>query len=310
LGGAAAFAVNYKLWKRPALVADDGLVQAFRFLRAIPKPIRLIITLTEEAHLMAVRRHLLPLAAIALCARAAVQTPTRPPAFDVASIHVNNTETDGHHHIFNNPAESHFRTRNLALRDLIQFAYGLPDSQILGGPSWLDSIMFDVDAKSDSTVDGQLHALPTDQARHQKQLMVQALLADRFQLKTHQETRQLPVYTLAVARGGPRFQPSKINGTTIDTGRTRLHIAGSDDTMSILARELARILGRVVLNQTGLSGRYDLRLQWTPDDTSPGPSEPPGIFTAIQEQLGLKLESGRGPVPVLVIDSVEMPAAN
>lgn len=271
---------------------------------------------------MAVTRHLLPLAATSfaiafLCARGPAQTAAAPPTFDVASIHINNTETDGHHHIFNNPAESHLRARNLAIRDLIQFAYGLPNSQILGGPAWLDSIMFDIDAKSDPSVDAQLHALPTEQARHQKQLMVQALLADRFRLKTHQETRHLPVYALVVAKDGPKFKPSKINGTTIDSGRTRLHVAGSDDTLSILARELARVLGRVVLNQTGLSGRYDLSLQWTPDDApppmpngAPDPSEPPGIFTAIQEQLGLRLESSRGPVPVLVIDNVEMPSAN
>jgi uncharacterized protein (TIGR03435 family) len=252
-----------------------------------------------------------------LCARVPAQTAAAPQTFDVASIHVNNTETDGHHHILNNSAESRFRTVNLALRDLIQFAYGLPDSQILGGPAWLDSTMFDIDAKSDSLVDAQLHALPTEQARHQKQLMVQALLADRFQLKAHQETRQLPLYALAVAKGGPKFKSSQINGTIIDTGRSRLHIAGSDDTVSILARELAQALGRVVLNQTGLTGRFDLTLRWTPDDASPpmlngapDPNAPPGIFTAIQEQLGLKLESTKGPVPVLVIDSVEMPSAN
>jgi uncharacterized protein (TIGR03435 family) len=271
---------------------------------------------------MAVSRHLLPLAATSfaiafLCARGPAQTAAAPPAFDVASIHINNTETDGHHHIFNNPAESHLRTQNLAIRDLIQFAYGLPNSQILGGPAWLGSIMFDIDAKSDPSMDAQLHALSTEQARHQKQLMVQALLADRFQLKAHQETRQLPVYALVVAKDGPKFKPSKINGTTIEPGRSRLHVAGSDDTMSILARELAQVLGRVVLNQTNLSGRYDLSLRWTPDDApppmpngAPDPPEPPGIFTAIQEQLGLKLESSRWPVPVLVIDSVEMPSAN
>ena len=264
---------------------------------------------------MAVSRTLLllvatPFATTLLCA----QTAAAPQIFDVASIHINNTETDGHHHIFNNPSESRFRTVNLALHDLIQFAYGLPNSQILGGPSWLGSIMFDIDAKSDSLVDAELHRLSTEQARHQKQLMVQALLADRFQFKAHQETRQLPMYALLVAKDGPRFRPSKINGTTIDTGRTYLHIAGSDDTMSILARELAQVLGRVVLNQTGLSGRYDLSLRWTPDDAaasaSSSPDAPPSIFTAIQEQLGLKLNATKGPVPVLVIDSVEMPSAN
>jgi uncharacterized protein (TIGR03435 family) len=93
-----------------------------------------------------------------------------------------------------------------------------------------------------------------------------------------------------------------------------LHIAGSDDTIGILSRELAQVLGRVVLNQTGLSGRFDLGLRWTPDDgaasATSSPDDPPCIFTAIQEQLGLKLESTKGPVPVLVIDSVEKPSPN
>lgn len=142
------------------------------------------------------------------------------PAFDVVSIRRNNTATDGHHHIYNDPGESHFRTVNLSLKDLIQFAYGLPKSQILGGPPWLDSTMFDIDAKSDPLMDAQLHKLASDQARQQKQLMVQAVLADRFRLAAHQETRQLPVYALVVVKGGPKFKSSKINGTTVDTGRS------------------------------------------------------------------------------------------
>jgi uncharacterized protein (TIGR03435 family) len=249
-----------------------------------------------------------------LCVRAPAQVAPAAQSFDVASVHINNTETDGHHHIISDPTESRFRTVNLALRDLIQFAYGVPDSQILGGPAWLDSIMFDIDAKSDPNVDAELRALPSEQARHKKQLMVQALLADRFELKVHEETRLLPVYALVVAKDGPKFKPSQINGTTIDAGRARLHIAGSDDTIGILARELAQVLGRAVVNQTGLSGRFDLTLRWTPDDAAPltssPPDIPPDIFTAIQEQLGLKLESTKEPVPVLVIDSVEKPSPN
>jgi uncharacterized protein (TIGR03435 family) len=243
--------------------------------------------------------------------------PATAPVFDVVSIHQNNTATDGHHHIYNDPGESHFRTVNLSLKDLLQFAYGLPRSQILGGPPWLDSTMFDIDAKSDPSMDAQLHKLPSDQARRQKQLMVQAVLADRFKLAAHQETRQQPIYALVVVKGGPKFKSSKINGTTVDGGRSRLHIAGSDDTVALLARELAQVLGRVVVNNTGISGRYDLTLTWTPDDApapmlngAPDANAPPGIFTAIQEQLGLKLESTKGPVPVLVIDRVEPPSAN
>ncbi len=150
------------------------------------------------------RRTLLILSAVSFaialhCTNTAAQTTTSSKTFDVASIHVNNTETDGRHHIYNDPAESHFRVVNLSLRDLIQFAYGLPDSQILGGPAWLDSTMFDIDAKSDAAEDAQLHALPNEQARHEKQLMVQALIADRFKMKARQETRRLPVYALVVA---------------------------------------------------------------------------------------------------------------
>jgi uncharacterized protein (TIGR03435 family) len=157
--------------------------------------------------------------------------------------------------MYNNPSDSHFRTVNLSLKDLIQFAYALPKSQILGGPPWLDSTMFDIVAKSDPSIDAELQALPSDQARRRKQLMVQALLGDRCKLAAHQETRELPVYALVVAKGGPKFKPSETNGTTINTGRSRLHIAGSDDTIAILARELAQVLGRVVLNDTGISGR-------------------------------------------------------
>ena len=106
----------------------------------------------------------------------------------------------------NDPDQSHFRTINVSLKELLQFAYDIPKSQIFGGPRWFDSVTFDIDAKADASVDKQLHALPPDQTRHQKQLMVQTLLADRFQLTAHQETRQLPVYSLVVAKGGSQIQ--------------------------------------------------------------------------------------------------------
>jgi len=122
---------------------------------------------------------------------------------------------------------------------------------------------------------------------------------------------------LVLAKGGPNFQPSDRSGTTIDTWRSRMHVAGSDDTIGLLARELAQLQGRVVVNKTGLSGRYDLTLRWTPHDApppllngAPDPNAPPGLFTAIQEQLGLKLESSKGPVDVLVIDKIEQPSPN
>lgn len=257
---------------------------------------------------------LVPLAVIA---QTPVPAAASAPTFDVISIHLSPPSPDGHNHIWNNIHESHFRTGNLSIHELIQFAYNLPKSQILRGPPWLDSAMYDIDAKSDPDQDARLKAMSGEDAAQQKRLMVQALLLDRFALVTHHETRELPIYNLVLAKGGPKFQPSTRDGTTIDTGRSRMHIAGSDDTIGLLSRELAQSQGRVVVNKSGLSGRYDLNLRWTPDDApppllngAPDPNAPPGLFTAIQEQLGLKLEPAKGPVEVLVIDKIEQPSPN
>ena len=246
-----------------------------------------------------------------------VDHPTATPIFDVASVHVSAHSPDGHNHIWNDIHESHFRTGNLSIRDLIQYAYNLPKSQIVGGPGWLDSARYDIDAKSSPEVDARLKAMPDGDAAQQKRSMVRELLKERFSLTAHRETRVLPVYNLVLAKGGAKFQPSGHGGTSIDAGRSRIHVQGSDDTIGLLARELAQSQGRVVVNNTGLTGRYDLILRWTPDDASTpplngdtDPNAPPGLFTAIQDQLGLKLESGKGMVPVLVIDHIEPPSAN
>ena len=130
----------------------------------------------------------------------------------------------------------------------------LPKSQIVGGPGWLDSAMYDIDAKSSPEVDARLKAVPDGDAARQKRLMVRELLKERFSLTTHEETRVLPVYNLVLARGGAKFQPSDHSGTRIDAGRSRIHVQGSDDTIGLLARELAQSQGRVVVNKTGLTG--------------------------------------------------------
>jgi uncharacterized protein (TIGR03435 family) len=260
---------------------------------------------------------LAPLAAIAQTPKTETKSPPTTSTFDVVSIHLSPPSPDGHNHIWNDIHASHFRTGNLSIRDLIQYAYNQPKSQILGGPPWLDSAMYDIDAKSDPEQDARLKGMSSEAAAQQKRLMVLALLTERFALTAHSETRELPIYNLLQAKGGAKFQPSTRDGTTIDTGRSRMHIAGGDDTIGLLARELAQSQGRVVVNKTGLTGRYDLTLRWTPDDApppllngAPDPNAPPGLFTAIQEQLGLKLEPAKGPVQVLVIDHIEQPSAN
>jgi uncharacterized protein (TIGR03435 family) len=248
--------------------------------------------------------------------------PAAAPVFEVAAIRENQSDHTARSHIISSPNDGRFTAINVPLKMLIQFAFGIPDSRILDGPGWIDATKFDIDAKADSAVDDQMRTLSSIQGKAQKRLMLQALLADRFKLRVHAEDRELPMYALVVARNGPKFLDSKANGTTIDGGNGRIQVQGGDNSVSLLAEQLADSLGRPVNDQTGIKGRYSITLQWAPDDDaapksggtednsatldSPGPS----LFTAIQEQLGLKLEPRKGPVQVLIVDHIERPSAN
>jgi uncharacterized protein (TIGR03435 family) len=245
---------------------------------------------------------------------AAAQTA---PAFDVSTVKPSHA-TDGHTHIYWHPENGGFSASNISLKGLLEFAYDLPESRMVGGPAWIGSDKWDLEAKASPEVDAQLHTMSTDAAKTLKRSMVQALLAGRFSLVSHRETRELPLYALVVLKGGPKFEHAKEDGTSIGSGNSHIPIKGGD-SVAILAAQLARVTGRVVLDKTGLAGRYDIALRWTPDNGLPdkinGASSPeetngPSIFTAVQEQLGLKLESQRGPVNVLVIDSVQPPTGN
>ena len=250
-----------------------------------------------------------------------VTTPDPAPVFDVAAIHVHIPEPHEHNSIWSSPFDGQFRAANVTLKSLVQFAFGIPETRILKGPAWIDSTMFNIDAKADSSVDAQMRALTSEEGKARKQRMLQALLADRFKLVVHAETRQLPIYALVVAKGGPRLGDLQASGTTVNSGNGLIEVQGSN-SVALLAEELAKNVGRVVVDKSGLEGRYDLSLKWAPDGGAASgssasgqtPSVPdssgPSIFTALQEQLGLKLESQKGPVQVLVIDHVEMPSEN
>jgi uncharacterized protein (TIGR03435 family) len=229
---------------------------------------------------------------------------TSAPAFEVATIRATGPSSDGHTHI-NYPPGDRFSASNITLLALMEWAYSMPERQILDAPAWLASTRFDFQAKADT---GQIKGLTGEQDRDLKRRMVQALLADRFHLTVHQETRTLPAYDLIVAKGGSKLQLTKSNGKSIGTGRTHFH--GEGLTMTLIAEELSRIAGRVVVDKTNLTDRYDLKLEWTPDDAPATDSSAPSLFTAIQEQLGLKLESAKEAAPVLVVDHVEMPTPN
>jgi uncharacterized protein (TIGR03435 family) len=215
------------------------------------------------------------------------------------------------------------------LRRSIGFAYSLQDRRILGGPAWLDSEHFDIIAKSDDADNAVPKALTYDLQQKYNLRQVQLLLEDRFRLKMHTEQREIPVYALVVAKGGPKIKLSDdksspeqfglhgfVGGRGIrDFGNGRFFGIGNsiDQLVSKLAISAAGDLDRPVVNMTGLTGLYDFQLQWTPGlgAASDQPdSSRPDLFTAVQEQLGLKLEPRKSSMDVLVIDHVELPTEN
>jgi uncharacterized protein (TIGR03435 family) len=238
-----------------------------------------------------------------LVAPLVAQAQTSNPAFEVATIKPTGPSTDGRTHI-NYPAGDRFSAANITILALMQWAYDMPERQI-DGPGWLASTRFDIQAKADAD---PIKGLTSEQDRDLKHRMVQALLAERFHLVVHRETRTLPAYDLIVAKGGAKLQLTKSNGKSIGTGHT--HFNGEGLSMILIAEELSKISGRVVVDKTNLFDRYDFKLQWSPDDVPATDNSAPSLFTAIQEQLGLKLESAKEPVPVLVIDHVEPPTPN
>lgn len=215
--------------------------------------------------------------------------------------------------------------RVVTLKMLMATAYRVQQFQISGGPGWIDSDRFDVEGKADD-----LNA-----SFEQLRLMLQSLLEDRFQLKLHRETREASVYTLVVAKDGPRIKLSSdqtspdLNGPVpagAGPGRGAIRIGagsliGNAATLALFSRMLSQRLDRMVIDKTGLTGRYDFQLKWTPDgwESNQDPAGNPlpstnvlgaSVFTAIQEQMGLKLAAARSPVEVLVVDHAERPAGN
>ena len=258
---------------------------------------------------------------------ASTSAAAAPPVFEVAAIKENKSGSVSSH---SDTKDGRFTATNVSLRSLMQYeAYGIPGSRILGGPKWLDSTRFDIEAKMDDSVADHLRTLARSQRELETQAMFQQLLADRFKLAVHWETRELPIYALVVAKKGPKLQPTKdftgSPGTSSNGSQSGSQFNATGVTLPQLAEALTRVLfrelGRDIIDKTGVEGRYDLTLKWAPDTgasslprATGGEASSadlgPSIFTAIQEQLGLKLEPTKGPVQVLVIDHAEMPSEN
>jgi uncharacterized protein (TIGR03435 family) len=253
-------------------------------------------------------------------------------AYDVASIKQNRS---GRPEIFFNFVPSGFIARNVRLRQVIELAYQVEDNQISGAPNWINSQAFDIEAKMDSSIAHELSQLGEEPRMQENRSMLQSLLADRFKLRVHREAKELPTYALVIAKNGPKVHEAKPGDAYSDGVKDNGHpmgaglwlngneLTGQGVRMADLARELTGDLGRTVVDQTELTGRYDFTLKWSAFESQPPgathdatdaasastDSEPP-IFTAIQEQLGLRLISRRGQVRILVIDHVERPSPN
>jgi uncharacterized protein (TIGR03435 family) len=245
-----------------------------------------------------------------------------PPTYDVASIKPSKA-SDETTLLFRPGA---FSAKGMTLKSLLKEAYGIQDDQISGAPKWVSTQTYDIEAKVDGVDAATLEKLSEDQFKG----MFRSFLRDRFQLKVHWETKELPVLALVVAKGGPKLQQAKPGDTYPDGikgpdgkpaghagmlmwGRGRL--TGQGIPIGNLVPPLTQELGRIVEDKTGLTGNYDIELRWTTDDAAPdsrsaSDSPGPSLFTAMQEQLGLKLESQKAPVQVLLIDHVEQPAPN
>jgi len=180
---------------------------------------------------------------------------------------------------------------NETLKRCIMGAFSVGPNQIVGGPQWLDSDTFHIAAKAEEPV-GDAVIMQ----------MLQELLKDRFKLETHRESRAIQAYVLGVTKNGPKLEKSAGGGSVTQNGRGL--ITAKVTTMDHFAQVLSRQMDFPVVNQTGIEGVFDLKLEWTNADTGPS------IFTAIQEQLGLRLTSRKTPVDVLVIDHVEKPTEN
>jgi uncharacterized protein (TIGR03435 family) len=239
-------------------------------------------------------------------APAQAQAPGQLPEFEVASIKPNKTNERMYYGLRN----ATLTVRNMTVKGLIQIAYGKRDFQITGGPAWITSECFDIDARA-------------EQPRMATHDMLKSLLASRFHLTLHSETKETPVYSLVVARGGLKMklsadqtEPEKGGPRELGPGR----VVGEGIPMYVIANLLSNMLGRAVVNNTGLTGKYDVNLQLVPDspqlqtDPADSPTQTDvlnlAIVEAVEKQLGLKIESIKAPVEALVIDRIERPSAN
>ncbi|MGA1982005.1 MAG: TIGR03435 family protein [Acidobacteriaceae bacterium] len=222
-----------------------------------------------------------------------------------------------------------FEATGMTLNELIKIAYDLnygADRQVYGGPAWTGSTRFDVEASEDPALGKKLQELSSEERGKQLREMLRGLLAERFKLALHHQSSEFSIYELVTAKNGSKLMPSVAQAASSSEDssskpRSWIRFAGigvlegNDADLATLVTALSmqpEIGGRLVMDKTGLTGKYDFTLKWTPDmgAGAPGTDAGPSLFTALQDELGLRLQPTKAPVDVIVIDHVELPSAN
>ena len=282
--------------------------------RTHPTPVILVLIATATFVTFKPRSEILASAQ----APSAVTPPAHQPTFEVAAIKP--SKPDDQSHSLHSGSDS-LEIENFTLRRLIRTAYGLKsESQVLGGPDWIGKQAFDIKAKFDDAETAKFKDMTGRERFQETQLALQALLADRFQLKISQETRTIPVFALVVAKAGAKLAPSAPE--LDDSGKPKTdrghslndnngHLKATAISMSSFADWFAYLpeCDRVVVDRTGLTGDYDFKLDWTEDNGQgiPPDSTLPGLFTALRDQLGLELKPDKAPVDVVVVQAAAEP---
>jgi uncharacterized protein (TIGR03435 family) len=282
--------------------------------------------------------------AVAPALRAQIVLPGKGealPSFEVDTVKPSSRDLGRSFHVSIWWDDNAYRTENTTLRNLIRTAFNVgSDAQLSGGPDELLDTRFDLSAKISDDDFARQKKLPDEERDREMHLMVQSLLADRFGLKVHTETRELPVFDLVVDKGGSKLQPvadpaPAPAGATQDSSsapaapaarpsrNVRTHISNNQATMTAsdadveslvtMLNRQAELGGRIVIDRTGLAGKYNYTLQWSvqhPNATADPDADGPPLFTALREQLGLRLESSKGSVEVVIIDAVSAPTPN
>ena len=244
------------------------------------------------------------------------------PTFEVATVKPSNSGGNSTHISTN---DARYSYQNLTLRQIVKTAYGIrSNAQLIGGPDQILESRYDIEAKIDETQSAGMRKMSRQDQRRENCFLLQALLGDRFHLKVHFETKELPVYALVVTKGGPKLRVSNAQqnlnrpGTSVHSDAQKAEAISYEDLgLTSLTDMLAAQVeaeDRPVINETGLSEKYDWTLHWAPQgraqptaDTDTGG---PALFTALQEQLGLRLKSEKDAIETIVIDHIERPSEN